>query len=353
MEEFKILAINPGSTSTKIALFKNEKMIMEDNIMHLDEINRSLEEEFIFRKNLIDNFFKEKNILVEEISAISARGGLLKPISGGVYKINKIMLDDLWNERYGKHPCNLGAILAESIGEKYNIPRFIVDPVVVDEMAEVAKLTGLKEIKRKSIFHCLNQRAVAKEYSKLKNKKYENLNLIVAHLGGGISIGFHKKGKIVDVNNALNGDGPFSPERSGGLPVEGILNLIFEKKYSKEKIMKKIKGEGGIYNYLGTKNLKEIIEQIEEIKEYKLIVDGMIYQIVKEIGSLYGVANGDIDGVIFTGGISYSEYIIQELKEKLKFIKNIEIFPGEMEMKALVFNILDVLRNEVEIKEYK
>ncbi|WP_138206903.1 butyrate kinase [Haloimpatiens lingqiaonensis] len=354
---YKLLIINPGSTSTKIGVYEDEKQILEETLRHsAEEIGKynSIFEQLDFRKEVILKVLKEKDFDIKTLDAVVGRGGLLKPIEGGTYSVNERMLEDLKIGIQGQHASNLGGILANEIAKSLNIPSFIVDPVVVDEMEEVARISGMPEIERKSIFHALNQKAVAKRYAKENGKKYEEFNLIVAHMGGGVSVGAHKKGKVVDVNNALDGEGPFSPERSGGLPVGDLTKMCFSGKYTLEEMKKKINGKGGFVAYLGTNNAKEVGDKaVAGDKQCKLLFDSMAYQVAKEIGKCAAVLCGKVDAIILTGGIAYSKDMQQAIKEKVEFIAPLVVYPGEDELLALAQGGLRVLTGEEKAREYK
>ena len=354
---YKLLIINPGSTSTKIGVYEHENQILEETLRHSSqeiESYKTIFDQFEFRKEVILNVLKEKNFDVNELDAIVGRGGLLKPIEGGTYRVNDAMIEDLKIGVQGQHASNLGGIIANEIGKNLNIPAFIVDPVVVDEMKDIARISGMPEIKRKSIFHALNQKAVAKRYAKENNKKYEELNLIVTHMGGGASVGTHEKGKVVDVNNALDGEGPFSPERTGGLPVGDLVKLCYSGKYTYEEMKKKISGKGGVVAYLNTNDFREVEERAEEgDKDARLIVDAFIFQIAKEIGKNAAVLCGKVDAILLTGGIAYSKVICEGIKEMVSFIAPVVRFPGEDELLALAQGGLRVLKGEEQGKEYK
>lgn len=354
---YKLLIINPGSTSTKIGVYEDENQILEETLRHsAEEIGRygAIFEQLIFRKEVILKVLKEKDFDINSLNAVVGRGGLLKPIEGGTYSVNESMLEDLKVGVQGQHASNLGGILANEIAKSLNVPSFIVDPVVVDEMDEVARISGMPEIERRSIFHALNQKAVAKRYAKEKGKKYEDINLIVAHMGGGISVGAHKKGRVVDVNNALDGEGPFSPERSGGLPIADLTQMCFSGKYTLEEMKKKINGKGGFVAYLGTNNAKEVGEKaVAGDKKYKLLFDAMAYQVAKEIGKCAAVLCGKVDAIILTGGIAYSKDMQKAIKEKVEFISSVVVYPGEDELLALAQGGLRVLKGEEKAKEYK
>lgn len=354
---YKLLIINPGSTSTKIGVYEDEKEVLVETLRHSsDEIGnfKGIFEQLDFRKDVILDLLKEKNFDINTLDAIVGRGGLLKSIEGGTYAVNEVMLHDLKIGVQGQHASNLGGIIASEIGKSLDIPAFIVDPVVVDELMDVARISGLPELERKSIFHALNQKAVAKRYAKEIGKKYEEINVIVAHMGGGISVGAHKAGKIIDVNNALDGDGPFSPERSGGLPTGDLAKMCFSGKYTLEDIKKKINGKGGFVAYLNTNDAREVLEKVEAGDEKaKLIFDAMAYQVAKEIGSCAAVLSGKVDAIILTGGIAYGKVIVNYIKERVEFIANVIVYPGEDELLALAQGGLRVLDGSEKAREYK
>lgn len=352
-EKFKVLVINPGSTSTKLAVYENKELIAEEEISHstedLKNFNRLVDEKE-FRSKFVLDFLKRHNISLESLDAIVGRGGLIKPIPGGiVYSVNDKMIDDLMNAKYGEHASNLGALIANEITKGKKIPTFILDPVVVDEMLPIARYSGLPELPRLSILHALNQKAVARKYAEERNKKYQECNLIVAHLGGGISVGAHRKSKIVDVNNALNGDGPFTPERSGGLPANQLVELCFSGKYTKDQLKKLIKGKGGVCAYLGTNDLKEVEKRIESgDTKAKEVLEAMIYQVAKEICFLIPAFQSEkIDAIILTGGAAKCKMIIDGIR-KLTSQTGIEvvIYPGGYEMPALRDGALRILTGE-------
>ena len=285
---YKLLIINPGSTSTKIGVYEGEKEVLEETLRHSsEEILKydTIFDQLDFRKEVILNVLKEKGIDINELDAVVGRGGMLKPIEGGTYEVNDAMVEDLKIGVQGPHASNLGGILSNEIAKEIGKRAFIVDPVVVDEMEEVARLSGVPELPRKSKFHALNQKAVAKRYAKEHNTSYEDVNLIVVHMGGGVSVGAHRKGRVIDVNNALDGDGPFSPERAGGVPSGELLEMCFSGKYSKEEVYKKLVGKGGFVAYANTNDARDLIKLSQEGDEKgSLIFDAFIYQIAKEIG---------------------------------------------------------------------
>lgn len=355
-KDYKILVINPGSTSTKVALFSNEQLLFENKIEHsskeLSNFNKIIDQ-YHFRQDIILNFLKEKGINLSTLNAIVGRGGLLKPIASGTYRINEKMLEDLRRGVMGEHASNLGGLLAYGIAENLSIPSYIVDPVVIDEMKPVARISGMPEIPRISILHALNQKAVARKAALDLGKKYEKLNFIIAHLGGGISVGIHCKGKVIDVNNALNGEGPFTPERSGEVPVGGLVELCFSGKFTKDEMMKKIKGKGGLVAYLNTNDVREVVKMIKYgDKKAKLILEAMAYQVAKEIGAGATVLKGQIDAIILTGGIAYNNEFVNMVRDRVSFLSLVMVYPGEEEMLSLCEGALRVLKGEEVEKIY-
>lgn len=356
-EVYRLLIINPGSTSTKIAIYDNEKPVFEEVLRHSAEELApypTIYSQYQFRKDVILDTLSSKDINLTKLSAVVGRGGLLHPIPSGTYEVNEKMVEDLRMGLLGQHASNLGGILAREIASQLNISSFIVDPVVVDEMDDVARLSGMPGIDRICIFHALNQKAVARRAARDLGKAYEDVNLIVTHLGGGISVGAHRRGMVVDVNNALDGEGPFSPERAGGLPAEGLVKMCYSGKYSMDEIKKKLVGKGGLVAYLKTNDAREAEKMIEEgNKEAELVYRAMAYQIAKEIGNCAAVLCGDVDAVVLTGGIAYSKMLTGWIKERVEFISQVMIYPGEDEMSALAEGGLRVLRGEEKVKEYK
>ncbi len=352
----KILAINPGSTSTKIGIYEEKNCIYEETLRHSSEEIEKYEriiDQYDFRKNLILQAVLKSGCKVEELSAVVGRGGMFKPIKSGTYAVNDEMIEYVKKAPRGEHASNLGCVIAREIADSINVPSFIVDPVAVDEMEEIAKITGMPEFPRDSLFHALNQKAVAKRYASQVNKPYNELNLIVAHLGGGVSVGAHRKGLVIDVNNALDGDGPMSPERSGTVPLGKLYNAIFANKYTQKEIKQMNYGKGGLVAHLKTNNGKEVSDMIENGDEHaKLIFSAMAYQIAKEIGSLATVLNGNVDAILITGGLAYSKNLVSWIKDRVEFISKVEVFPGEDELQALVEGALRVLDKEEEVQVY-
>lgn len=357
MDEFKILAINPGSTSTKIAVYKNNKSIFLKNIKHSsDDLKKfsKIADQFEFRKEIILEELKIADIDINKISAIVGRGGLVKPIESGVYEVNERLHEDAKNGIMGEHASNLGALIADDIAKSLpNTKAYIADPVVVDELDEVARIAGHPRFKRVSIFHALNQKAIARIYAKSLDKKYEELNLIVAHLGGGISVGAHLSGRVVDVNNALDGDGPFSPERSGTLPAGQLAKLCFSGEFTYDQVKKMINGQGGLIAHAGTNDAYEVeMKARAGDKNAKLLQDAMAYNIAKLIGSMAVVLKGKVDGILLTGGIAHNTDLVDYIKEMVGFIAPVTVYPGEDEMQALAMNGLMVLKGEILAKQY-
>jgi len=353
-----ILAINPGSTSTKFSLFEEEKLVFEKTLRHSSEELRNFEritDQFHFRKDLIMNELFERKIDLARINAVVGRGGLIKPIESGIYKVNQRMKDDLTTGFSGQHASNLGGLIADDIASSLCCATaFIVDPVVVDELQSIARISGHPEIERKSIFHALNQKAVARVYAASTGRKYEDLNLIVAHMGGGVSIGAHKNGKVIDVNNALNGDGPFSPERSGGLPSGQLVDLCFSERFTHDELKEMLTGKGGMMAYLGTNSFIEVCKMAEKGDTKAILIrNAASYQVGKEIGAMAAVLGGKVDAIILTGGMAFQDTNINEIRSMVSFIADVVVYPGEDELKALAFNGLLALDGKIEIKTYE
>lgn len=352
----QILVINPGSTSTKIGVFENELQIHGVSLHHsTEELTKFTEisDQRWFREKAIIDWLVEHSVNLDSLTAIVARGGLLCPIPSGTYAVNEAMVHDLELGLYGKHACNLAALIAYDLSQKLNIPSFIVDPVVVDEMSPLAKISGTPGIKRASIFHALNQQAMAKKVAKILNRPYAELNLIVAHLGGGISIGVHQQGKVVDVNNALNGDGPFSPERTGTLPTTELIRYFFSKDFSTDTLIKRFSSKSGLVAHLGTNDSRVIVERIQAGEEKaQFYFEAMAYQIAKELGRAAAVLEGSIDSIVLTGGLAHSNKLTTLIKEYIEFLGPVIIMPGENELKALALGALRVLTGSERAAEY-
>ena len=352
----KILVINPGSTSTKIGVFEDTTLLFDETLRHsTEEIAKypTVIDQKDFRKDIIVSFLKEKNFDIKSLNLIVGRGGLLKPIPGGTYEVKDDLIEDLKSCVRGEHASNLGGILAREIADEIGVKSYIVDPVVVDEMEEVARLSGIPDVPRTSIFHALNQKAVAKRYAAETGKAYEDLNLIVVHLGGGVSVGPHKNGKVIDIFNALDGDGAFSPERAGSVPSGGLVKLCYSGKYTEKEMMKKLVGNGGFNAYLGTNDMREVNKLVESGDEKaKLVREAFIYNLSKNIGAMAAVLCGKVDQIIVTGGIAYNEWVINELKKYCGWIADFTVYPGEDELLALAQGGLKVYNGEETAKIY-
>ncbi|MBA4548527.1 butyrate kinase [Thermoactinomyces intermedius] len=356
VEPIRVLAINPGSTSTKIGVFADEKPILEETLRHdPNEIAKfkDMFDQYPFRKQVILDTLDREGINLNKLDAVVARGGLLRPIPGGTYKVNEEMIADLRSAEYGTHASNLGAIIAQEIADQLNIPAFIVDPVVVDELQPVARISGIPEIERRSIFHALNQKAVARRVAQKLGMTYEKSRFIVVHMGGGITVGAHLEGRVIDVNNGLNGEGPFSPERAGTVPVGDLISLCFSGKYFASEIMRMVVGKGGLMGYLGTTDAREVEKMIENGDEKAaLIYEAMAYQVAKEIGAYSTVLNGQVDAIILTGGLAYGKSFTKMIQDRVDWIAPVHVVPGENELQALVEGTLRVVRGEEEAKHY-
>ncbi|MBR5082322.1 MAG: butyrate kinase [Bacteroidales bacterium] len=354
----KLLIINPGSTSTKVAVFQDKEQVFKKNIKHsVEDIAKfdRISDQFSYRKDVILNELKNEGIDLNGLSAVVGRGGLLHPLTSGVYEVNEAMIKDLTAASYGEHACNLGGLIANDIAKEYGVKAYIADPVVVDEMEDVARYSGHPLFPRVSIFHALNQKMIARQHAEAVGKRYEDLNLIGVHLGGGISVGAHKKGRVVDVNNALNGDGPFTPERSGALPSGPLMKACFSGKYTKKDVDLMLKGQGGFVAYLGTNDALEVENAVKAgNKEWEKVYRAMAYQVAKEIGGLAASAlDMDVDGIFITGGMAYDKTFCAIVKEHVEKIAPVYVYPGEDEMKALAFNGLRVLNKEAEVQIYQ
>lgn len=352
----KSLIINPGSTSTKIGVFEDETLLFDETLRHsTEEISQfaHITDQMDFRKNIITEFLKKKNFDINSLDFVVGRGGLLKPIPSGTYAVTDKLLADLKAGVQGEHASNLGGLLAKEIADSIGVPSFIVDPVVVDELEPIARYSGVPELPRISIFHALNQKAVARRYSKETGKSYDSMNLIVVHLGGGVSVGAHKNGKVIDIFNALDGDGAFSPERAGAVPGGALIKMCFSGKYTENEVYKKLVGKGGFNGYLGTNDMRDVQKMADGgNNEAKLVRDAFIFQISKNIGSMATVLKGKVDQIIVTGGIAYSESVVGDIKERCEWIAPFTVYPGEDELLALAQGGLRVMNGEETAKEY-
>lgn len=355
-KDLQILTINPGSTSTKVTLFKGDTELFSSSVEHSSaELAKfeKISDQFEYRKSIIISALEKEGINIKEIAAVVGRGGLLKPMSGGTYSICQKMIDDLHLAERGEHASNLGALIAKAISVTIDCPAYIVDPVVVDELNDIARYSGNPLLPRKSIFHALNQKRTARMVAANIGKDYEKCNIIVAHMGGGISVGVHEKGKVTDVNNALDGDGPFTPERSGTVPVGQLVELCFSGEYEKAEIKKMIKGKGGLTAYLNTNDLREVIRKMDDgNQDAESVFYAMAYQIAKTIGEMATVVCGKVDAIGLTGGMAYSDRLTREIIKRVGFIADVIIIPGENEMESLRDGALRVLSGADEARIY-
>ncbi len=352
----KSLIINPGSTSTKIGVFEDETLLFEETLRHsTEEIGQfaTIVDQKDFRKKIITDLLAEKNFDMKSLNVVVGRGGMLKPIPGGTYAVTDELLHDLRIGKQGQHASNLGGILAREIGDELGVPSYIVDPVVVDELQTLARYSGVPELPRTSVFHALNQKAVAKRYAKEIGKNYKALRLIVVHMGGGVSVGAHVDGKVIDVFNALDGDGAFSPERAGAVPSGALVKMCFSGKYTEKEVYSKIVGKGGFNAYLGTNDMRNVTKMANEGDAHAAEVKAaFIYQVAKDIGSMACVLEGKVDQIIVTGGIAYGAEVIEALKKMAGWIAPFTVYPGEDELLALAQGALRVLNGEESVKEY-
>ena len=352
----KSLIINPGSTSTKIGVFEDETLLFEETLRHsTEEIAQyaSIVDQKDFRKQIILDLLAKKNFDINSLQVIVGRGGMLKPIPGGTYAVSDELLEDLKSGKQGQHASNLGGILAREIGDSFGVPSYIVDPVVVDELMPIARYSGVPELPRTSVFHALNQKAVAKRYAKEKGVSYDSLNLIVVHMGGGVSVGAHEKGRVIDVFNALDGDGAFSPERAGAVPSGALIKMCFSGEYTEKEVYKKIVGNGGFNAYLGTNDMRDVAKMIADGDAHADEVrEAFILQVCKNIGSMACVLKGKVDRIIVTGGIAYNKEVVDKMEERAGFIAPFTVYPGEDELLALAQGALRVLNGEEEAMKY-
>ena len=353
MKHYKILTINLGSTSTKLAYYENEECKVKTTLDHsLQELSvfGDLMDQDGYRRAAIEKFLKDNDIKVSELDAVASRGGHTKPLEGGVYKIDETMLEQQASGLYGRHACDLGSKIAYKMTEGTNILPVVVDPPVTDEFIEEARLSGHPELPRESRFHALNHRATGKRFARDNGKKYEDLNLIIAHMGGGITVAAHRKGKMIDATNGIDGDGPFSTNRTGGLPVGALVNLCFSGRYSHKEIKKMLNGEGGLTAYLHESDVRTVEEKAAKDSYFALCLEGMIYQTCKEIAAMGAVLEGKVDAVVITGGIANSKKITARMKERIGFVAPLFVYPGENEMDALALGALEVMQGKEPLK---
>ncbi len=359
---YHVLTINPGSTSTKVALYEGERPLFVETVHHSAEEIAAfphIADQYAFRRDAVLSLLDEKGFGLDSLDAVVGRGGILRPIRSDTYLVNEKMLNELRHPQEREHASNLGAIIADEIARRAGVPAFIVDPVCVDEFDEIARISGLPEIERRSLSHALNLKAAARQAARDLGKRYDEVNLLVVHLGGGISVSPHRRGRMVDVNQALDGTGPFAPERAGGLPVGDVLRLAYsvpphdEAHYTYEEMFKKIAGRGGLVAHLGTNDACEVERRIEEGDEHaKLIYEAMAYQIAKEIGLMATVLKGDVDAIVLTGGLARSDMLVDWIVQRVEWIAPVMIYPGEDEMLAMAQGALRVLRDEEKARDY-
>ena len=350
-----ILAFNIGSSSTKIAYSSGGEEVLRETIEYKSEAltqYADFSDQLPMRQKDIEVFIKRQEIEIKNLDVIVSRGGVGRPAPAGAYRINEVMCEDVLSGRYGKHPANLGPPIAYNMARKFGAKAIVIDPPTTDEFHSLARVTGIPELERQSGFHALNQKAAARRAARDMGKRYEAVNLIVAHLGGGITIGAHRRGSVVDVTHGLS-EGPLTPERAGALPTIPLLELAFSGQFDMKKILKKLVGQGGLFAYLGTSDATNVEKMIHEGDEKaNFIYEVMIYQIAKDIGAMAAVLKGEIDGIVLTGGLAHSEMVTSEIKEYVEFLAPVFIYPGEDEMRALEEGALRVLRGEEELKEY-
>jgi len=353
-----VLVINPGSTSTKIAIFDHSEAVWHSTIRHTaEELARygNISGQLPFRKQLVMEQLKAAGIDLSSLQAVIGRGGLIRPVSSGVYRVNELMKEHLRAGLQGHHASNLGGLIAADIAAlcPQGVQAYIADPVVVDELQPCARIAGHPLFERRSIFHALNQKAVARIYARETGIPYEELNLVVAHLGGGISVGAHCRGRVIDVNQALDGEGPFSPERSGTLPAGQLAEICFSGRYTQQEVAAMLNGKGGLTALCNTNNVQQLVDDVlSGNQQTKLILEAMCYQVAKEIGSMSATLKGDVDGIILTGGIAYNSWITDKIAQYVCFIAPVHVYPGEDEMAALAMNVQMALAGEIEVKEY-
>ncbi len=352
----RVLAINPGSTSTKFAIYDEGVALFEKTLRHgSDEIEKfdSIADQKDWRMKLILEGLAESQIDVKSIDAVIGRGGLVKPIEGGIYLVNDLLYSDTRNSHF-EHACNLGAPLARAIADEAGVNAYIADPVVVDEMTDIARISGHPIFPRVSAFHALNSRAIAKHHAKDSGKKYEEMNLIVVHMGGGVSVSVHEKGRIVDAYNALSGDGCFSPERTGRIQPESLVSACYSGKYTEKEMTQILIGHGGLVAHLGSNSMYDaVVAALAGDEKSKLVVDAFVYNVAKDIGAMTTVLSGKVDAILITGGIAYNSDIVGWIKERVAWMAEVVVYPGEDELGALVQSTMEVLRGEVEPKIYK
>jgi len=356
MANEKILIINPGSTSTKVGLYQSGEMLVNSSVSHSAEELKAFKtiwEQYDFRKEAVHGVLADNKVAITDIDAIACRGGNVRPIPGGIYAICPRMIKDMKSGIYGKHPTNVGGLVAFDLGKEFDIPVFTLDPPMTDEMCTSARYSGIPQIERQSSFHALNQKATARKISTELGENYDQINMIVVHVGGGISVGAHRKGRIIDVNNALDGDGPFSPERAGSLPAGDLVKLCFSGQYSQEQITRLLTGGGGLMAYLGTTDGIEIEKRIAAgDQQAAAVFEAMAYGVAKEVGACAAVLEGAVDAIALTGSLVYSKTLMASLRKKIVFLAPIYLNPGENEMQALAEGVMRYLNQEESLATY-
>lgn len=356
-KSWRILVINPGSMSTKLAVFEGEKPIYSETIAHphqeLAEFRR-IADQYAFRRDAVLSFLQRDGVPLSSLDAVVGRGGILRPLASGTYAVNERMLQELRTPNKERdHVVNLAALIANEIAQEVGVPSFVVDPVCVDEFEPLARISGLPEIERKSLSHALSLKSAARRAAGELGRGYEEINLVVVHMGGGITVSAHRQGRMVDVNQALDGTGPFSPERVGGLPVGDVLRLAFSGKYTYEELFRRFTRQGGLLAHLGTNDAIEVERRISQGDEHaRLIYEAMAYQITKEIGSMSTVLKGQVDAIVLTGNLAHSTMLVPWIRERVEWIAPVLVYPGQDEMLAMAQGVLRVLRGEEEVKEY-
>lgn len=355
-QDLRILVINPGSTTTKMAVYENETPLFEETIHYGSE-------DFAYLDSPIDQCERRTNdvlavldkhgIAPEDLNAVVGRGGLVRPLVSGTYLINDQMMADLASGEYGMHACNLGGIIARTLGDAYDLPAYVVDPVVVDELWPQARVTGIPGIVRRTSFHALNSKAVSRRCASELGRSYEECNFVVAHMGGGVTVSAHRQGRVVDVNNAIEGEGPMSPERCGGAPLDGVIRMCFDGKHTQEQMVRLQNGTGGIKAYLGTSDMREVETMIDAgSEEAALLHDACAYQIAKEIGAMVAALDAPVDAIILTGGLAKSDRFVAAVQRRVERLAPVFVYPGEDELLALAQGALRVLRGEEKAKTY-
>lgn len=351
-----ILVMNLGSTSTKAAIYEDEKEVVRETISHpMDELRqfKNIDEQVPYRKKALEDFLARQGRTYEEFDCIINRGANCRPVPSGIYEITRQILDDIATERWGRHPARIGVSLSYQIGQEYGIPAIFADPPISDEFISLARYAGIKELERISSLHVLNHKAIAKRYARNIGKTYEDLNLVIVHMGGGISVGAHTGGKLIDANNALDGDGPFSPERAGTLPNSDLIRMCFSGTYTQEEMLKKMTGGGGLMSYLGTSDAREVEDMIAKgDQKAGEIYEAMAYQVAKEIGSAACVLSGKVDAIIYTASLAYSEILTGYISSRVDWIAPVINMAGEDEILSLAENALRYLNGEDQAKDY-